>query len=204
MTMQDTDVLTEMVLVRSERTAVVQAPIEQVDIANWLLNLPDAEYQRCCPPDHIAAGSTTTDDGRPMSINVEEIGGGLMVQHYVAEVAQPRHCRMVSLSDVQTPLGWTKTQVIWDLSVTALDAGTCQYTNLVLSYPTRAFLNILTKAGQTFEDVAADRQAATDNHNQRETALYAVSIQRAALTRRDSRTSRVDPPRDEMPQRPRP
>jgi len=42
----------------------VQAPIEQVDIANWLLNLPDAEYQRCCPPDHIAAGSTTTDDGR--------------------------------------------------------------------------------------------------------------------------------------------
>jgi len=147
-----------------------------------------------------------TDDHtqRPMSINVEEIGGGLMVQHYVAEVAQPRHCRMVSLSDVQTPLGWTKIQVIWDLSVTALDAGTCQYTNLVLSYPTRAFLYILTKAGQTFEDVAADRQAATDNHNQRETALYAVSIQRAALTRRDSRTSRVDPPRDEMPQRPRP
>jgi hypothetical protein len=26
------------------------------------------------PPDHKAAGYTTTDDGRPMSINVEMIG----------------------------------------------------------------------------------------------------------------------------------
>jgi hypothetical protein len=79
--MADTDVLTDMVLVHSEQTAVVHAPIDQVDIADWLLNLPDAEYQRCCPPDHLAAGSNITDDGRPMSINVEEIGGSLMVQH---------------------------------------------------------------------------------------------------------------------------
>ncbi|MCW2653724.1 MAG: hypothetical protein JWR32_4700 [Mycobacterium sp.] len=90
--MADTDVLTEMVLVQSGRTAVVHAPIEQVDIAEWLLNLPDAGYQRCWPPDHIAAGSTTTDDGRPMSINVEEIGGGLMVQHYAHVLVRISGC----------------------------------------------------------------------------------------------------------------
>ena len=50
---------------------------------------------------------------------------------------------MVSLSDVQTPAGWTKIQVIWDLSVTALDTGSCRYTNQVLSYPTPAFLEML-------------------------------------------------------------
>ena len=33
----------------------------------WLFNLPEAEYQRCCPPDHIAAGATSTDNGRRMS-----------------------------------------------------------------------------------------------------------------------------------------
>ncbi|WP_428340609.1 hypothetical protein [Mycobacterium sp.] len=179
--MANTDVLTDMILVHSEKTAVVHAPIEQVDIADWLLNLPDAEYQRCCPPDHLAAGSTVTDDGHPMSINVEEIGGSLMVQHYVAEVHQPEHCRMVSLSDLHTPLGWTKIYVLWDLSVTRLDATTSQYTNLVVSYPTRGFLDILTAAGQTFDETAADRQAATDDHNQRETALYAISIERHAL-----------------------
>jgi hypothetical protein len=130
-TMANTDVLTDMILVKSEQTATIHAPIDKIDIADWLLNLPDAEYQRCAPPDHIAAGSTTTDDGRPMSINVEEIGGGLLVQHYVAEVHQPHHCRMVSLTDVHTPLGWTKFQVIWDLSVTGIDTGTCEYINLL-------------------------------------------------------------------------
>src|SRR5262249_7572290 len=118
--MTTTDILPDMVLVESEKTATIHAPVDRVDIADWLLHLPDAEYQRCAPPDHIAAGTTTTDDGRPMSINVEVIGGTLMVQHYVADVHEPHHCRMVSLSDVQTPAGWTKIQVIWDLSVTAL------------------------------------------------------------------------------------
>ena len=84
------DILTDMVLVKTEKTATIHAPVERVDIADWLLHLPDAEYQRCAPPDHIAAGTTTTDDGRPMSINVEVIGGALMVQHYVAEVHEPQ------------------------------------------------------------------------------------------------------------------
>jgi hypothetical protein len=66
--MTTTDILTDMVLVETEKTAAIHAPVERVDIADWLLHLPDAEYQRCAPPDHIAAGTTTTDDGRPMSI----------------------------------------------------------------------------------------------------------------------------------------
>src|SRR3974377_425270 len=170
--MTTTDILTDMVLVESEKTATLHAPLETVDIADWLLPLPDAEYQRCAPPDHIAAGTTTTDDGRPMSINVEVIGGTLMVQHYVAEVHEPHHCRMVSLSDVQTPAGWTKIQVIWDLSVTALDSTSCLYTNHVLTYPTPAFLETLKVAAISFEDAVADRQAAQENTNRREQALY--------------------------------
>jgi hypothetical protein len=155
--MTTTDILTDKVLVKTEKTETIHAPVERVDIADWLLHLPDAEYQRCAPPDHIAAGTTTTDDGRPMSINVEAIGGTLMVQHYVAEVHEPHHCRMVSLSDVQIPGGWTKIQVIWDLSVTALDSASCRFTNQVLSYPTPAFLETLKVAGISFEDAVADR-----------------------------------------------
>ncbi|MFJ9151639.1 hypothetical protein ACIRP7_27085 [Streptomyces sp. NPDC102270] len=75
-------------------TATVDAPIEAVDIADWVLNLPDAEYRRCAPGEHIAAGRTTTDDGRPMSINVENIGGTLVIQHYVVEVHEPHHCHL--------------------------------------------------------------------------------------------------------------
>ena len=124
--------MADKILSQSAYTAVINAPIEWVDIADWLLNLPDAEYQRCAPPDHIAAGYTTSDDGRPMSINVEQIGTGLVIQHYIGEVTEKHHCRMVSHSDVYTPHGRTKVQVIWDLSVKPIDAEHCEYTNGVL------------------------------------------------------------------------
>ena len=38
-------------------------------------------------------------------------------------------------------------------------------------------------AGISFEDAVADRQAASDDHNRRETALYAQSLERKALAR---------------------
>ena len=101
-------------------THVINAPIEKVDIADWLFNLPDAEYQRCSGA-HIAAGITTTDDGHPMSINVETVGDALVIQHYVAEVRKPHLCRLVSISDTVTAKGRTKVQVIWELSATKTD-----------------------------------------------------------------------------------
>ena len=68
---------------------VFNAPIEKVDVADWLFKLSEGEYRRCCPPDHIACGATSTDDGKPMSIHVEIIGRTLVIQHYVAETATP-------------------------------------------------------------------------------------------------------------------
>src|SRR5262245_58907009 len=38
--MKTTDILTDMVLVESEKTATIHAPVERVDIADWLLHLP--------------------------------------------------------------------------------------------------------------------------------------------------------------------
>ena len=70
-----------------------------------------------------------------------------------------------------------------DLSVTVLDSASCRFTNQVLSHPTPAFLETLKVAGISFQDAVADRQAASDNHNRRETALYAQSLERKALAR---------------------
>jgi hypothetical protein len=175
--------MADKILSQSAYTAVINAPIEWVDIADWLLHLPDAEYQRCAPPDHIAAGYTTSDDGRPMSINVEQIGSGLLIQHYIGEITEKHHCHMVSHSDVYTPKGRTKVQVIWDLSVKRIDAEHCEYTNSVLAFTTPEFLEFIEKNGIKFEQDAADRQAVTSNHNSRETPLYAKSIERNALAR---------------------
>jgi hypothetical protein len=159
---------------------VIHAPIEKVDIADWLFKLAEAEYQRCCPPDHFSCGSTSTDDGKPMSINAEMIGQTLMIQHYVAEVATPALCRMVSVSDAFTPNGHTRVQVIWTLSVKRSDDKSCEYTNSVVAYPTADFMKFIAGHKVSFDEAAAARQRDGGDHNRRETPLFAASIERKA------------------------
>ena len=179
-TTPDRTVLTDKILSQAAFMATIDAPIGKIDIADWLRTLPDREYQRCAPPDHKAAGYTTTDDGRPMSINVEMIGTGLVVQHYAYETAGKEHCHMVSISDVLTPSGWTTVQVIWDLKADPIDDKTSKYTNTVTTHPTAEFMDFIARHGQTFEEAATTRQAASGDHCRRETPLFAASIARHA------------------------
>ena len=126
-------ILGDKVLSSSAYSHVIAVPQAKIDIADWLFYLAEAEYQRCCPPDHISCGSTFTDDGTRMSINVEMIGQTLMIQHYVAETATPHLCRMVSTSDAFTPNGRARVQIIWTLSVKPVDDTHCEYTNSVIA-----------------------------------------------------------------------
>ena len=127
-------------------------------------------------------GRTTTYDGRPMSINVEEVGGSLAIQHYVAEIHEPRHCQLVSLTGVHMPGGWTKAHVTWDMRVEPIDESTSRLVNSVNIHPTQGFLDLLAQGGVSFEDAAAQQHAAVSAHNERETALFAISIARKAQT----------------------
>lgn len=176
-------ILSDKTLSSSAFSHVIAVPIEKIDIAKWLFTLSEAEYQRCCPPDHISCGTTSTDDGMPMSINVEMIGQTLMIQHYAAETMTPHLCRMVSTSDAVTPNGRTRVQVIWTLSVKPVDATHCEYTNSVVAHPTQAFMNFIAEHGVSFEQAAAARQHDGGDHNRRETPLFAESIAQHALSR---------------------
>ncbi|GAA3926278.1 hypothetical protein GO495_04550 [Chitinophaga oryziterrae] len=171
----------ENALSHSVVTAIINAPIEKIDIADWLLHLPDAEYQRCSTQ-HIGAGITTTYDGQPMSINVETIGDALMVQHYVAVVHRADYCRMLSVSDSITKNGRTKVQVLWELSVRKIDDNTCEYKNEIHATATDEFFEFMKAHELTLEKAAAARQAASDSHNHEETPLFAKSIEKKALT----------------------
>jgi hypothetical protein len=163
-------------------TATVHAPIERVNIADWVFTLPDAEYQRCSHS-HIAAGSTTSDDGRPMSINVETIGDALVIQHHVADVRGPHFCRLISISDSISPAGRTKLQVVWELSAKQIDDETCEFTNHIHSSAIEQTLEFLKQNNISFERARDARQHASHTHNQEETPRFAKSIERRALTR---------------------
>jgi hypothetical protein len=53
---------------------------DELDLEAWLFALSDADYQACAKG-HRGAGASADENGRGM-INVESIGGHLIVQHY--------------------------------------------------------------------------------------------------------------------------
>src|SRR5579871_75639 len=167
-------------LVQSSFSTTINAPIEKVDIPSWCFGLPESEYQSCSPA-HVSAGTTTAPDGRRMSINVEVLGGSPMVQHYVEEIAEPHHLRLVSNSDVFTPTGRIKVGVIWDLRVKKIDANTCEFTNEVHSTFTPELLDALAKQGIPRDVFQTARKPISEAHNRQETPLFARSIERHAL-----------------------
>jgi hypothetical protein len=172
--------MNEHPLVDSSVTAMINAPIEKIDIPAWCFNLPEQEYQACSPA-HISAGFTTTPDGKRMSINIEVIGGTLMVQHYVETLGRKDHLILDSESDVFTPTGRTRIYVTWELSVKEISKGKCEFTNRVRSFATEEMLTFLARQGIPLDQFRTQRQPAAIAHNQGETPLFAASIERAAL-----------------------
>ncbi|HEY1140075.1 MAG TPA: hypothetical protein VGE88_07710 [Lysobacter sp.] len=170
----------EQIIVDSSFSAIINAPIDAIDIPAWAFSLPDKEYQGCSPC-HFAAGATTSEDGRRMSINVEVIGGVPMVQHYVEQVAEPHHLVLDSVSDLFTTSGRTSMKVMWELKVEPLDEGRCTFTNHVRTRPTEAFTDYLAKQGIPFELFREQRKPVSTAHNKQETPFFAASIERFAL-----------------------
>jgi hypothetical protein len=116
-----------------------------------------------------------------MSINVEVIGGSLMVQHYVETLGERDHLILDSNSDVFTPNGRTTIHVTWELRAREIEPGKCEFTNRVRSNATDEFMTFIGKQGIPFDLFRAQRQPASIAHNQSETPLFAASIERAAL-----------------------
>jgi hypothetical protein len=175
--------MTDIILSQSSYTAIIDAPFEKIDIPAWLYALPTAEYKRCSP-DHIACGATFADDGTRMSINVERIGGALLIQNYVERHADPHDLKLVSITDIFNAQGRTTSEVTWELSARKLDDGRVEYRNRVTARPTAEFLAFIKEHGISLEDAAAARQKASSVHNQGETPLFARSIEKAALAKR--------------------
>jgi hypothetical protein len=75
------DILTDMVLVKTEKTATIHAPVERVDIADWLLHLPDAEV-----PALRATGSyrRRNNNDRRRPADVDKRGGDRRRPHGAA------------------------------------------------------------------------------------------------------------------------
>jgi hypothetical protein len=85
-----------------------------------------------------------------------------------------------SVSDIFTPTGRTTINVLWEMSVKAIDGDRCELTNHVRSSATKDFLAFMEREGIPFEVFRAQRQPMSIAHNRGETPLFAASIERVA------------------------
>ena len=176
--------MTDVVIAKSVAGATIHAPLASIDLTEWVFTLTDSEYQ-ACSKNHIAAAATLTPEGKRMSINVERVGN-LMVQHYVEDIAERSHCRLVSLSDSIGPdIGsGVKIVVIWSFNVDEIDADTTRLTNSVEVRSAQGYLEVLEKRGVPFDKASEFAQQALTAHNAEETPLFAKDIEGKALAKR--------------------
>lgn len=170
-------------IAESAAEVTIRAPLASVDLAEWVFTLTDSEYQ-ACSKDHYAGATTLTPEGKRMSLNVERVGN-LMVQHYVEDVAERSHVRLVSQSDSIGPdIGSrVKIVVIWAFTAAAIDAATTRFTNSVEVRSTPAYIEALEGRGVPLAKASEAAQQALSAHNAEETPLFAKDIERKALAK---------------------
>ena len=106
--------------------ATINAPVERVDLENWFYTLSDTEYQACAKG-HKGAGAFV-ENGVRGTLNVENVGGTLLIQHYHEVSAGPRRIDMLSkrshayifhLIPVHMTVHWTMTATRQTANTTA-------------------------------------------------------------------------------------
>jgi hypothetical protein len=170
----------------SASKAIIHAPVDKIDIPEWLFTLTDVEYQRCSVA-HIAGGATRSPDGKRVSINVEMIGPALMVQHWTEDVAENEHSRLVSRSDMFAQQHGAKLQLVWDMVVKPLSVSSCEFTNSLFLYETDDLLAFVESSGGAAAQVRETLQRTIDAHNAEETPNFAESVEKKALSSRLTR-----------------
>jgi hypothetical protein len=72
---------------RTSSQSPLDLPASRIDLTAWLAIFSDRDYQACSPA-HRAAGCFR-ENGTFGTINVESVGGHLLVHHYLAETFKP-------------------------------------------------------------------------------------------------------------------
>ena len=162
-------------------TAIIHAPIEFVNLAEWMFSITSEEYAACAVG-HQSAAQGCMASGKRFSVNLEIVAGMLMVQHYIETVSERRHVVGFSpntvfwLSDTEYVLA----EVTWELKVEHLDASSCELTCIAFSESYDE--PFVTKLHEALKDASAEHSP-LQQHIEEETPMFAKDIERKALAR---------------------
>lgn len=131
-------------ILQSTCEAPLEMPTTDFDLPQWLFRLSDREYQGCSKG-HLAAGTSILPDGTKTSVNVESVGGHLMIQHYIPEIAKAEHLKLVSQSDCWLfRLWYVRFKVTWEMKLLPTSETTCLFQNAVVVEHKSVIMKVLT------------------------------------------------------------
>lgn len=159
--------------------SVISAPLEAIDLGDWMFTLTSEEYAACARG-HQSAAQGTLPSGKRVSMNVEVVGGFFMVQHYVEKTAERDHVVGVSPNTVMwlDDKVFVLAQITWELKVARVDDGTSELTcNVVVETDNEAFA---ARVAEINRDIPPE-DTAFQQHIDEETPLFGADIGRKAL-----------------------
>ena len=106
----------------------VNEPSEEIDLETWIFGLSDEDYQACAKGHH-GAGTYADHHGRGM-VNVESVGGHLIVQHCREVHSEPSSVEMYSAASrvYLFHLVPVSAAVRWKLGMTSTSATASDFT----------------------------------------------------------------------------
>ena len=159
--------------------AVINAPIETINLGDWMFTITAEEYAACAEG-HQGAAQGQLASGKRFSVNLEVVGGTFMVQHYIEQVAQRDH--VVGFSP-NTTFFLTDTdcvfaQITWELKVARIDDKSCELTCRVFAESdNETFVAGLKRAAEE----NPGQKSALHHHIEEESPMFARDIERKAL-----------------------
>jgi hypothetical protein len=132
----------------------------------------------------LAAGLTHAPDGKRISINVEDVGGALVIEYCNEVISEKLHCRVQSMSDLIIGREYTNTRVIWELIANHKEGTHHEFVNNVWVYTTPQYDAYLASHGIPYDVARQGFQQALEAHNAEETPHFAAAIEKKALRKR--------------------
>ncbi|KXX66822.1 hypothetical protein [Flammeovirga sp. SJP92] len=159
--------------------AIINANIDSINISEWLFNITAEEYA-ACSSGHQSAAQGQLPSGKRVSMNVENVAGYFMVQHYIETISEKDRVLTVSpnttlwLDDVN----YVILQITWELKLDKIDDNTCLLTCKVISETENE--QFIQATHELTKDIDP-QETPFQLHINEETPLFAKDIETKAL-----------------------
>lgn len=167
------------ILGEARAEAKINAPLEKIDISEWLFGLSSADYAACAEG-HQSTAKGRLPSGKRVSINVEYVAGFFMVQHYIESISERDRVRVISpntqlwLNDTD----YVELEITWELSLKKIDADSCLLRcSVIRASANEAFI----RASHELNKNIDPSQTAFQLHIDEETPRFADDVEGKAL-----------------------